>query len=48
MLRLSRVETLLVEFDGDLDVDESVRAELHALTPADYTGLGAELVEELD
>jgi adenylosuccinate lyase len=31
----------------DLDVDESVRRELRALTPAEYTGLGAELVEEL-
>jgi adenylosuccinate lyase len=33
---------------ADLDVDESVREELNALTPADYTGLGEELVEELD
>jgi adenylosuccinate lyase len=32
----------------DLDVDESVREELSALTPAGYTGLGADLVDELD
>ncbi len=32
----------------DLDVDESVREELHALTPADYVGLGSDLVDELD
>ncbi len=32
----------------DLDVDPSVREELHALTPATYTGLGEELVDELD
>ncbi|MEF8778690.1 MAG: adenylosuccinate lyase, partial [Natronomonas sp.] len=32
----------------ELDVEESVRAELHALTPAEYTGLGEELPEELD
>ncbi|MFC7226163.1 adenylosuccinate lyase [Salinirubellus salinus] len=31
----------------DLDVDESTREELHALTPAGYTGIAAELVEEL-
>jgi adenylosuccinate lyase len=30
----------------DLDVDESVRAELRALTPAGYTGLAATLAEE--
>ncbi|GAB3311610.1 adenylosuccinate lyase [Haloplanus rallus] len=30
----------------DLDVDESVREELRALTPAGYTGLGATLAEE--
>jgi len=30
----------------DLDVDESVRAELRALTPADYTGLATNLAEE--
>jgi adenylosuccinate lyase len=33
-------------FDA-LDVDESVREELHALTPAGYTGYGDELVDEL-
>jgi adenylosuccinate lyase len=32
----------------DLDVDESVREELRALTPADYTGLGDELVDDMD
>jgi len=31
----------------ELDVDESVREELHALTPAGYVGLGDELVDEL-
>ena len=31
----------------ELDIDESVREELHALTPAGYTGLGDELVDEL-
>jgi adenylosuccinate lyase len=31
----------------DLDVDASVREELHALTPAGYTGYGDELVDEL-
>jgi adenylosuccinate lyase len=30
----------------DLDVDESVRAELRALTPATYTGLASTLAEE--
>jgi adenylosuccinate lyase len=32
----------------DLDVDESVREELHALTPAGYTGVASDLVDELD
>ena len=32
---------------AELDVDESVREELHALTPTGYTGLGDELVDEL-
>ncbi|MEF8915650.1 adenylosuccinate lyase [Natronomonas sp.] len=36
------------ELFDDLDVDESVREELRALTPATYTGLGDELVDELD
>jgi len=31
----------------DLDVDESTRAELRALTPAGYTGLADELVDEI-
>jgi adenylosuccinate lyase len=33
---------------ADLDVDESVREELAALTPAGYTGLAAALVDGLD
>ncbi len=36
------------ELFDDLDVDASVREELHALTPAGYTGLGDELVSELE
>ncbi|MFC5366970.1 adenylosuccinate lyase [Salinirubrum litoreum] len=32
----------------DLDVDESVRTELRALTPTGYTGIADELVDELD
>ncbi|GAB7095078.1 adenylosuccinate lyase [Halolamina litorea] len=32
----------------DLDVDEDVRAELRALTPAGYTGIADELVDELN
>ena len=49
---LTRGERVTLEefralFD-DLDVDESVREELHALTPAGYTGLGNDLVDELD
>ena len=41
----------LEEFNAlfeDLDVDEDVRAELAGLTPAGYTGLADELVDELD
>jgi len=34
------------ELFDDLAVDESVREELRALTPAGYTGVGSELVEE--
>ncbi|QPV63401.1 adenylosuccinate lyase [Halosimplex litoreum] len=30
----------------DLDVDDDVRAELHALTPAGYTGVASELVDD--
>ncbi|WP_129115190.1 adenylosuccinate lyase [Halegenticoccus tardaugens] len=41
------IEELRALFD-DLDVDEDVRAELRALTPAGYTGLAADLVDELD
>jgi len=49
--RLSRGQRVSLEafrdlFD-ELDVDEETRAELHALTPAGYTGVAAELVEEL-
>ena len=32
----------------DLDVDEDVRDELRALTPAGYTGVASELVDDLD
>jgi adenylosuccinate lyase len=32
----------------DLDVSDDVRAELTALTPAGYTGLAAELVDDVD
>ncbi|WP_338727811.1 adenylosuccinate lyase [Haladaptatus sp. DJG-WS-42] len=32
----------------DLDVSADVRAELHALTPAGYTGIAADLVDDLD
>ncbi len=32
----------------DLDVDEDVRAELRALTPATYTGVADELVDEIE
>jgi hypothetical protein len=32
----------------DLDVDESVREELKALTPAGYVGVADELVDEID
>ncbi|MEF8858314.1 MAG: adenylosuccinate lyase [Halolamina sp.] len=33
---------------ADLDVSEAVRMELEALTPAGYTGIAAELVDELE
>ncbi|WP_222919948.1 adenylosuccinate lyase [Natrinema sp. SYSU A 869] len=36
------------EMFDDLDVDEGVREELHALTPADYTGVASELVDDLE
>ena len=32
----------------ELDVDEDVREELHALTPAGYTGIAGDLVDNLD
>ena len=35
------------ELFDDLDVDPSVREELHALTPEGYTGVGSALVDEL-
>ena len=44
--RRASIEDFRDLFD-ELDVDESVREELHALTPAGYTGLGGELVDEL-
>jgi adenylosuccinate lyase len=31
----------------DLDVDEAVREELHALTPASYTGIASEMVDDV-
>jgi adenylosuccinate lyase len=43
-VRLEDVHELI---DG-LDVDEAVREELRGLTPAGYTGLATELVDELD
>ena len=36
------------ELFDELDVDESVRSELHALDPTEYVGLASELVDELD
>ncbi|VTT87678.1 Adenylosuccinate lyase [Halorubrum sp. DM2] len=36
------------ELFDDLDVDDAVRAELKALTPAGYTGFADELVDEID
>jgi adenylosuccinate lyase len=36
------------ELFDELEVSEAVRAELRALTPAGYTGLGDELVDDLD
>ncbi|WP_435195788.1 adenylosuccinate lyase [Natronomonas sp. EA1] len=35
------------ELFDDLDVSEDVREELHALTPAGYTGIAAELAEDV-
>ncbi|WP_254522795.1 adenylosuccinate lyase [Natrinema caseinilyticum] len=35
------------ELFDDLDVDEDVREELHALTPAGYTGVASELVDDM-
>ena len=35
------------ELFDELDVDESVREELHALTPGGYTGVASELVDDL-
>ncbi len=32
----------------DLDVDENVREELHALTPTGYTGIADDLVDDID
>ncbi|MBX0293540.1 adenylosuccinate lyase [Haloarcula nitratireducens] len=36
------------ELFADLDVSEDVRAELDALTPANYTGIAAELADSVD
>jgi adenylosuccinate lyase len=36
------------ELFDDLDVDDDVRAELRALTPAGYTGVASELVDDLE
>ncbi|PGF15428.1 adenylosuccinate lyase [Natrinema sp. CBA1119] len=36
------------EMFDDLEVDEDVREELHALTPAGYTGVASELVDDLE
>jgi len=36
------------ELFDDLDVDEDVRAELHALTPTEYVGIASDLVDRLD
>ena len=49
---LTRGQTVTLDdfydlFD-DLDVSPAVREELHALTPTGYTGLAAELVEQLE
>jgi adenylosuccinate lyase len=41
------IEDFRAMFD-DLDVDEAVREELHALTPAGYVGVASDLVDELD
>jgi adenylosuccinate lyase len=38
----------LADLLAEVDVDESVREELRALDPADYTGYAAELVDALD
>ncbi|WP_254528880.1 adenylosuccinate lyase [Natrinema gelatinilyticum] len=35
------------ELFDELDVDEDVREELHALTPAGYTGVASELVDDM-
>ncbi|MFC6768271.1 adenylosuccinate lyase, partial [Natrinema soli] len=36
------------ELFNELDVDEDVREELHALTPTGYTGVASELVDDLE
>ncbi|WP_440766032.1 adenylosuccinate lyase [Natronorubrum sp. DTA7] len=44
-------DVTLEDFRGmfdDLEVDEDVREELHALTPAGYTGVASELVDDLE
>jgi len=36
------------EMFDELEVDEDVREELHALTPTGYTGVASELVDDLE
>lgn len=36
------------EMFDDLEVDEDVREELHALTPTDYVGVASDLVDDLE
>ncbi|MFC4544119.1 adenylosuccinate lyase [Halosolutus amylolyticus] len=36
------------ELFDDLDVDEDIREELHALTPAGYTGVASDLVDDVE
>ena len=49
MKALSRGQSVTIddfhELFADLDVDDAVRAELQALTPAGYTGVADELVD---
>jgi adenylosuccinate lyase len=38
----------LHELIGDLDVDEDVKDDLRALTPATYTGVANDLADDLE